>query len=114
LAEWHLEFDTSFNQHDVKANINILHQNNIIFVGARNARATVQWAGVAMGSAMFAIALSAASLFGWYLLVRMTGAEFARSFAVCFALSVGGAAAAVSTVITGSFRRPLRDLPLLD
>jgi hypothetical protein len=92
----------------------ILHQRNIVFVGTRNGRAAVQWTGVAIGFAVFAIALAAASLFGWYLLALMTGAEFTHSLAACVSVAIGGAAAVVTTVVTGSLRRPLKDLPSLE
>jgi len=92
----------------------LLRQRNIVFVGARNGRAAVQWTGVAIGFAVFAIALAAASMFGWFLLTRMTGADFTRSLAVCVSVSIGGAAAVVTTVVTGSLRRPLSELPSLD
>jgi hypothetical protein len=92
----------------------LLHQRNIVFVGARNRHAAVQWTGVAIGFAVFAIAIAAASLFGWYLLALMTGAEFSHGLAACVSISIGGAAAVVTTVVTSSLRRPVSDLPSLD
>jgi len=92
----------------------LLHQRNIVFVGARNGRVAVQWTGVAIGFAVFAVAIAAASLFGWYLLALMTGAEFSHSLAACVSISIGGAAAVVTTVVTSSLRRPVSDLPSLD
>jgi hypothetical protein len=91
-----------------------LHQRNIIFVGARNGRAAVQWTGVALGFAVFVVAIAAASLIGWYLLALMTGAEFTRGLAACVSITLGGATAVVTTVVTSSLRRPLSDLPSLD
>ena len=88
----------------------LINQRHLVFVGACNGRATVQWAGVAT----FAIALAAASMFGWYLLALITGAAFTRSLAACVSVSLGGAAAVVTAVVTSGLRRPLSELPLLD
>ena len=74
----------------------------------------VQWAGVAIGFATFAIALAAASMLGWYLLTLMTGAAFGGGLAACVSLSLGGAASVVATVVSGTLRRPVSDLPSLD
>jgi hypothetical protein len=92
----------------------LIHQRNLVFVGNRNSRATVQWAGVAIGFAAFVIALTAASMFGWYVLSLITGANFGGGLAACFSLSIGGAAAAVIIVVNGTLRRPLSELPSLD
>lgn len=90
------------------------HPKNLVFVGTRNGIATVQWGGVAIGYCIFVVALVAASLLGWYSLAVLSGADFTRGLASCFAVSTCGAAAVVTTVVTGSLRRPLSDLPSLD
>lgn len=89
-------------------------QKGLVFVGTRNGMATVQWAAVAIGYCIFVVALGAASLLGWYLLAVVSGADFMRGLAACLALSTFGAGSVVATVVTGSLRRPVTDLPSLD
>jgi hypothetical protein len=91
----------------------LLDHKNVIFVGNRKGRAAVHWVGVAAGFAIFATAILAAGLFGWFLLAAMTGAQFSRGLSVIALVSLTGAAAVVTSVVTSSLRRPPSELPSL-
>ena len=85
----------------------------LTFVGLRSGRPTVLWSGVAMGFGVYALAVAAAGLFGWYLLALATGADFGRGLPFVLAFAVSGAGAVVASVVKGSLRRPVSELPTL-
>ena len=66
-----------------------------------------------MGFGVFTIAFSAAGLLGWYLLSLATGADFVRGIAIIVSMSFVSAAVVINSVVTGSLRRPVNELPAL-
>ncbi len=67
-----------------------------------------------MGYGIYAIAVAAAGLLGWYLLALATGADFGRGLPIVLALAIPAAGAVVASVVQGSLRRPVHELPNLD